>query len=126
MTRNGRKANAGSLRRFAKPLDTQKVFRGFNSHSFRQLELWENGSQVAWKAIRSRKWARFDSVWFRQHKKRMYIMRIPLPRNTDISLIKHLRGNFEFYKKELAKNPDYGKKRAQRDKKRGKFFEKDQ
>lgn len=53
-------------------------------------------------------------------------MRIPLPRNTDISLIKHLRGNFEFYKKELAKNPDYGKKRAQRDKKRSEFFEKDQ
>jgi hypothetical protein len=43
--------------------------------------------------------------------------KIPIPRRLDISSIKELRGFYEFYKKELEKNPEYGKKRAERERK---------
>jgi hypothetical protein len=43
--------------------------------------------------------------------------KIPIPKRLNISSIKELRGFFEFYKKELEKNPEYGKKRAERERK---------
>jgi hypothetical protein len=47
--------------------------------------------------------------------------KIPIPKHCDLSSITTLRGFFLFYNKELAKNPDYGKKRAERERKQREY-----
>jgi len=43
-------------------------------------------------------------------------MRVPIPRRMDLDS-PHLREFFEWYKKQVEKDPDYGKKRKPRKKK---------